>query len=63
MAAQVAVESDDGSSSHLFQQMEHYNWAEDAEFQSGLSSILASTEDSDQIDETTLRAKCFFFSR
>lgn len=47
----------------LFQQVEIYPWHSDAEFQSGLQSILGPNPSPDQAEQLTLRAKCFYFSR
>ena len=49
--------------SNVYEQLEQYSWSEDLEFQTGLSSILASNQSHEQTAELMLRAKCFYFSR
>jgi len=49
--------------SNVYEQLEQYPWSEDVEFQTGLSSILASSQSNEQVADLTLRAKCFYFSR
>ncbi|KAF2857953.1 hypothetical protein K470DRAFT_283548 [Piedraia hortae CBS 480.64] len=49
----------------VFVQLDEYPWQDDAEFQSGLRSILGSANNHDaaQIEKLTLRAKCFYHAR
>jgi hypothetical protein len=47
----------------LFRQLDAYSWDEDAEFQGGLSAILGSVQDPDQVAHLTLRAKCYYYAR
>ena len=47
----------------VFKQLDDYDWASDAEFQSGLQAILGSTADPARAEHLTLRARCFYFSR
>lgn len=63
MASSADPTSHAGPSISTFEQLEQYRWDEDAEFQSGLSSILASAQTDEQNAETVRRAKCFYFSR
>ncbi|ORY15422.1 hypothetical protein BCR34DRAFT_477808 [Clohesyomyces aquaticus] len=59
MSAPAAV----SSASDIFASLEHYNWDDDFEFQSGLSAILGSNSSPEQATELTLRARCFYYSR
>lgn len=54
---------DPAPQSNVYEQLEQYPWSEDIEFQTGLSSILASNQYPEQTADLTLRAKCFYFSR
>ncbi len=65
MAAQEAIGASRPStqSEALFEQLETYDWATDAEFQSGLQAILHSNPSSEQAEHLTLRARCFYYSR
>ncbi|KAH8820563.1 hypothetical protein F5884DRAFT_54387 [Xylogone sp. PMI_703] len=47
----------------IFNQLDTYPWDKDGEFQIGLSAILGSTTSPAQIQELTLRARCFYLSR
>lgn len=50
----------------MYQQVESYGWAGDQEFQSGLKAILGPTNadvDPLQIEDLTLRARCFYYAR
>ncbi len=63
----MATGKNEESDSHecnddIFRQLETYPFSTDTEFQSGLSTILASTSSQDP-ELLTLRARCFFFSR
>jgi len=52
--------------SSIFEALEAYPWHEDAEFQSGLSSILSTPDGSpatSEFENLIVRAKCFYFSR
>ncbi|KAL9045003.1 MAG: hypothetical protein Q9214_001903 [Letrouitia sp. 1 TL-2023] len=46
-----------------FQQLESYPWSEDVDFQTGFHTILESNPDSQQVENLTLRARCFYYSR
>ncbi|KAL9607864.1 MAG: hypothetical protein Q9167_007268 [Letrouitia subvulpina] len=46
-----------------FQQLESYPWSEDAEFQIGFHAILESNPDPQLVENLTLRARCFYYSR
>ena len=47
----------------LFTQIEEYPWKSDEEFQSGLQAILGTSSSPEQVEQLTLRAKCFYYSR
>ncbi|RFU33365.1 hypothetical protein B7463_g2945, partial [Scytalidium lignicola] len=47
----------------IFNQLDTYQWDKDGEFQIGLSAILGSTASPTQVQELTLRARCFYLSR
>ncbi|KAI4161663.1 MAG: hypothetical protein LQ342_004671 [Letrouitia transgressa] len=47
----------------IFQQLESYPWSEDVEFQTGFHAILESNPDPPQVENLTLRARCFYYSR
>lgn len=47
----------------FYEQLDKYNWDDDAEFQSGLAAILSSAGSPEQRDELSLRARCFYFAR
>jgi len=47
----------------LYDALEKYPWADDPEFQSGLTAILGSNSSPDQARELTTRARCFYYSR
>jgi hypothetical protein len=51
--------------SNLFSELDSYNWTADQEYQFGLQGILSSAgaTSQEQIDELTLRARCFYFAR
>ncbi|POS83614.1 hypothetical protein EPUL_003306, partial [Erysiphe pulchra] len=49
--------------SDIYQQLDNYPWDRDREFQGGLSAILGPHPLPSQINELTLRARCFYFSR
>lgn len=54
------------SETATYEALEAYPWHEDAEFQSGLSSILSTSNGSPSDAESgdlILRARCFYFSR
>ncbi|MCJ1450282.1 hypothetical protein MMC28_000612 [Mycoblastus sanguinarius] len=55
--------STQGPTESMLQQLEHYPWASDPEFQSGLQAILGSNASPEQEEHLTLRARCFYFSR
>ena len=65
MAALAHAEAsiEDTHQDKVFDELEAYDWAHDVEFQNGLRSILASTNDSTQREYLTLRARCFYYSR
>lgn len=46
-----------------FEELDQYPWDSDAEFQTGLSSILASNQSPELADDLTLRARCFYYAR
>lgn len=50
-------------SSYLFHQLDDYPWDDDQEFQTGLKSIVGSTQDQTQLEHLTLRAKCYYYAR
>ncbi|KAF2660820.1 hypothetical protein K491DRAFT_648563 [Lophiostoma macrostomum CBS 122681] len=52
-----------GSSSHVYEALESYNWDDDVEFQAGLTAILGSNSTPEQATELTLRARCFYYAR
>ncbi|KAI9774885.1 MAG: hypothetical protein M1840_000101 [Geoglossum simile] len=47
----------------LFEQMEHYPWDQDADFQGGLEAILGASPSPEQVQELTLRARCYYYER
>ncbi|KAI9820923.1 MAG: hypothetical protein M1826_000798 [Phylliscum demangeonii] len=47
----------------LYQQVEAFGWSEDRQFQAGLSKLLHDRSPAEQVDEVTLRARCFYYSR
>ncbi|KAI9859266.1 MAG: hypothetical protein M1813_007040 [Trichoglossum hirsutum] len=47
----------------LFKQVEDYLWDQDADFQNGLKAILGPSPSPEQIQELTLRARCFYYER
>jgi hypothetical protein len=51
------------SATSFYEQLDNYAWVADAEFQSGLSAILSSATTTEQKEELSLRARCFYFSR
>ena len=51
------------SNDTLFARIDAYDWESDAEFQTGLRSILSSNPAPDQRDHWTQRAKCFYYAR
>ncbi|KAF1824630.1 uncharacterized protein K489DRAFT_316335 [Dissoconium aciculare CBS 342.82] len=51
------------SNTALFHQLDSYPWSSDPEFQGGLSAILGSVQDPQQIAHLTLRAKCYYYAR
>jgi len=53
----------DNNDEEVFQQLEHYPWHSDSEFQNGLHAILGPDPSPDQAEQLTLRARCFYFSR
>lgn len=64
-AAEQAVPA--STSTSLYEQLDSYDWDADGEFQSGLAAILqvqaGSTTSTEQREELTLRARCFYFAR
>jgi hypothetical protein len=50
------------SSADLFHQLDSYDWNGDQEFQLGLNGILANAP-TEQHNDLTLRARCFYFAR
>ncbi|KAL8990201.1 MAG: hypothetical protein Q9177_001090 [Variospora cf. flavescens] len=61
MAANSTQESHSNDS--IYQQLESHSFANDLEFQSGLSTILSSTSSFPDPELLTLRARCYYFSR
>lgn len=59
----AAVESSTADQTSLFEQLDAYPWSEDNEFQGGLSAILGSVQNPEQVDHLTLRAKCYYYAR
>ncbi|QIX02053.1 hypothetical protein AMS68_007570 [Peltaster fructicola] len=59
--AAVATTTNDQTS--LYEQLDAYPWAEDNEFQGGLSAILGSVQNPEQVEHLTLRAKCYYYAR
>lgn len=55
--------SSDLDPSTLYRQLDAYPWSEDNEFQGGLSAILGSVQNPEQVEHLTLRAKCYYFAR
>ena len=53
------------SQSTIFATLDSYPWSTDPDFQSGLSSILSSSSNSDpsQTEYLTLRARCFYYAQ
>lgn len=51
------------SPEETFEALENYEWDKDAEFQTGLSSILSSASSPEQAEALALRARCFYFAR
>lgn len=50
----------------LYTQVESYPWSSDQDFQTGLAAILGpspSTSPQSQLEDLTLRARCFYFTR
>jgi hypothetical protein len=52
-----------GSSDHVYEALESYNWDDDVEFQAGLTAILGSNSTPEQATELMLRARCFYYAR
>lgn len=50
-------------STYLYSQLDTYPWDDDQEFQGGLRAILGSTQNQEQLQHLTLRAKCYYFAR
>jgi hypothetical protein len=55
--------NNNSSNTALFHQLDNYPWSSDPEFQGGLSAILGSVQDPQQIAHLTLRAKCYYYAR
>ena len=51
------------SNDTTFTQIDAYDWESDAEFQTGLRSILSSDPAPEQRELLTQRAKCFYYAR
>lgn len=47
----------------IYATVEKFNWDDDLEFQAGLQAILGSNSTPEQVQELTLRARCFYYSR
>ncbi|EPQ65943.1 Bgt-4540 [Blumeria graminis f. sp. tritici] len=47
----------------VYQKLREYEWDKDREFQDGLSAILGSETVSTRVQDLTLRAQCFYFTR
>lgn len=63
MATEHAIGQGAAGDHSIFQQLEEYPWTSDAEFQSGLQAILGTNPASEQAEQLTLRARCFYLSR
>lgn len=59
----AAAEDSSLDSTYLYSQLDNYPWDEDQEFQGGLKAILGSSQNQDQLDHLTLRAKCYYYAR
>ncbi|EPE36230.1 hypothetical protein GLAREA_05568 [Glarea lozoyensis ATCC 20868] len=62
MASQKLSREDYGDDT-IYHQLETYDWEKDKEFQGGLSAILGPNPSPNQIQDLTIRAQCFYFSR
>lgn len=47
----------------LFARVDAYDWAGDQEFSSGMRAVLNPSMSPEQVINTTLRARCFYFRR
>ncbi|KAI9759382.1 MAG: hypothetical protein M4579_002371 [Chaenotheca gracillima] len=47
----------------LYERLEEYPWDSDEEFQGGLNAILGPNPSSEQEEQLTIRARCFYYSR
>ncbi len=63
MTTEHAIGQGAAGNHSIFQQLEDYAWASDAEFQSGLQAILGTNPAPEQAEQLTLRARCFYLSR
>ncbi|KAF2216660.1 hypothetical protein CERZMDRAFT_89935 [Cercospora zeae-maydis SCOH1-5] len=59
----MAKQTDAVDTTALYRQLDEYDWASDLEFQGGLSAILGSVQDAQQVEHLTLRAKCYYYAR
>lgn len=59
----MAAETNSVDNTALYRQLDEYDWASDPEFQGGLSAILGSVQDPQQVEHLTLRAKCYYYAR
>jgi hypothetical protein len=63
MSAQPHEDSSVANNTTLFRSLDEYPWDSDPEFQGGLSAILGSVQDPQQVAHLTLRAKCYYYAR
>lgn len=59
----ATIESQPSDQASLYEQLDAYPWADDTEFQGGLSAILGSVQNPEQVEHLTLRAKCYYYAR
>lgn len=63
---QMHADSSADSAAILYEALEAYPWASDKEFEAGLAAILGphpQTSAPEQIEDLTLRARCFYYDR
>ena len=53
----------DGFFEGWIEEVDSYNYADDAEFQLGLANILQHAQSHEQSNELELKARCFYFAR
>ena len=63
MATTSKIQIDARQDNQVYEQLDKYSWNTDDEFQNGLRAILGSNPTPEQMENLTLRARCFYYSR